>query len=256
MYRLGVILCDDSPLWKGTLLWNQWSQRFKAHQDIQLSPIDGVHGSLPKEEDLKLYDGFVLTGSLYSVNDDIDWIKNLMDFVQWIATRDTHKVFGVCFGHQLVAKSFGCEVGKNKIGKVVNKTERVYTSDALLKTEYYANVFGKRRSFQIMESHGESVHSLSEDFQVLAHSDSCEYEMILWTEKIISTQGHPEYNIDVMKNVIVPVLKENNAMTEDEMDQGIKTLDEADIDNTVMFVKSFFMNNFEKPELPMTKSLL
>jgi len=242
VYRVGLILTEDSENWGGTKgegLWKHWSKRFAQYSDeIQLIRINAVSEDLPDETELNLYDSFIVTGAFYSVNDDYAWITRLVKFIQWIAELNTHKMFGVCFGHQIIAKSFGCTVGKNKAGKDIWKTETLQLADGLLDKEYFKDVFGKRTDFLIMEAHGECVLTLPRSFEVLAWSDTCEYEMVSWSDNVISTQGHPEYNLDVMMNVIAPMMKES--LNEDDMADYIKTLTDKDTDNTMMLMKSYF----------------
>jgi len=64
------------------------------------------------------YDAFLVTGSPCSVYDDHDWIPRLEALVREVASRGK-RVIGSCFGHQLVAKAFGGEVGNNEHGWLV-----------------------------------------------------------------------------------------------------------------------------------------
>ena len=92
-----------------------------------------------------------------------------------------------------------------------------------------------------MEAHGESIGMLDDRFEVLAWSDTCEHEVVLWTDRIISTQGHPEFNVDVVVNKIAPMVRKHQFLTEDELKESIKTFTDNDTDNTVLFVKAFFI---------------
>jgi GMP synthase-like glutamine amidotransferase len=60
--------------------------------------------------DTGAYAGFVITGSPASVNDHSPWIVRLERLVR---TLHAHRrpLVGLCFGHQLVAKALGGEVG-------------------------------------------------------------------------------------------------------------------------------------------------
>ena len=65
--------------------------------------------------DINSSDAFIITGSKYSVYDNVPWINRLVDFVKSLIE---HKkpVLGICFGHQVIAKSIGADVIKNPLG--------------------------------------------------------------------------------------------------------------------------------------------
>jgi GMP synthase-like glutamine amidotransferase len=64
------------------------------------------------------YDAILLTGSPCSVHDDHDWIGRLVDLTRDAAGKGL-RVTGSCFGHQLVARAFGGEVGYNENGWLI-----------------------------------------------------------------------------------------------------------------------------------------
>ena len=75
---------DDADFFGGgTGLWHYFLARFASASDVlKLLPIDAVNGSLPTESELKDYDGFIMTGSNYSVNDDFPWIERAIEFIR------------------------------------------------------------------------------------------------------------------------------------------------------------------------------
>lgn len=69
-------------------------------------------------DSLDSFDAILVTGSPCSVHDDHDWIRRLMELIRH--SDDAGKiVIGSCFGHQLVAKVFGGEVGHNENGWLI-----------------------------------------------------------------------------------------------------------------------------------------
>ncbi|EIW82658.1 class I glutamine amidotransferase-like protein [Coniophora puteana RWD-64-598 SS2] len=57
------------------------------------------------------YDGLIITGSPYSVYDQEEWIKVLIDFLKGVRQRHPRvKMIGICFGHQAIATAFGHSV--------------------------------------------------------------------------------------------------------------------------------------------------
>ena len=64
-------------------------------------------------ESVDHYDAFMLTGSPASVSDDSAWIQRLSQLILE-ANQKGKRIIGTCFAHQLIAKTFGGEVSKNK----------------------------------------------------------------------------------------------------------------------------------------------
>ena len=76
-----------------------------------VSVKDGVFPSGPEA-----FDGYVITGSPASVNDDsLPWLGELLDFIRAVdAARQP--LVGLCFGHQAVARALGGQVARNAAG--------------------------------------------------------------------------------------------------------------------------------------------
>jgi GMP synthase-like glutamine amidotransferase len=72
---------------------------------------DGVLPASPGE-----FDGYVITGSPASVNDDsLPWVRQLLEFIRAVhAARQP--LVGLCFGHQAVARALGGLVARNAAG--------------------------------------------------------------------------------------------------------------------------------------------
>ena len=60
-------------------------------------------------------DAWIITGSKYSVYEQIDWIKYLVSFVSDLAVKNK-PILGICFGQQVIAKAIGGDVIKNPLG--------------------------------------------------------------------------------------------------------------------------------------------
>lgn len=65
--------------------------------------------------DPSVYQGWVLSGSVASVNDDAPWMLQLAALVRTLHARQA-PLMGLCFGHQMIAKALGGRVGPSPGG--------------------------------------------------------------------------------------------------------------------------------------------
>lgn len=126
-------------------------------------------GRLPELDD---YDGYLLTGCRHGVYDDIPWKNELQRFLR--KARDTRTpIAGVCFGHQIMAYTFGADVRKSEQGWVVGK-------------ETYMG----KTAFAI---HQDQVLSAPADARSVAGTDRCPIGRIDYAFPALSVQYHPEF---------------------------------------------------------------
>jgi GMP synthase-like glutamine amidotransferase len=152
---------------------------------------DVENGIFP--QDLSAHDGFVITGSRHSVYENRPWIEQLLELVREIHRRAIRLV-GVCFGHQAIALALGGKVELNPKGWDIGLIELSLTEAA-----------SGLRSFRevssptgILASHMDTVTRLPEGAVHLAFSRRTEYEMYTHGDSILSLQGHPEYDREVI----------------------------------------------------------
>ena len=213
--RFGVLVCEDAEKWGGK---DFIGERFKsllgreANEEWRL--FDACAGNLPSEKDLDQFQGFVISGSHYSVNDDKEWVRQAEKLIVSLAKKPTisTRLVGLCFGHQLIAKALGGDVGPNPSGKFILRTEKVNPTN---ENSVVSNLF-ENGPLNLLESHRECVTELPPKAQSVASSNSCEHEMILFAENILGIQGHPECTGDEFEEKILPSLLSSKLLTEEE----------------------------------------
>ena len=214
--RFGVLICEDAEKWGGR---DFIGERFKgllerkaANEEWRL--FDVCTGDLPSEQDLEKFQGLVITGSHYSVNDDKEWVRQAEKLIVSLAKKPatSTRLVGVCFGHQLIAKALGGGVGPNPSGKFILRTEKV---NPTRENSVVSKLFEKG-PLNMLESHSECVTELPPKAESIASSNSCEHEMILFAENILGIQGHPECTGEEFEEKILPVLVSNKLLTEEE----------------------------------------
>jgi len=141
-------------------------------------------------------DAWIITGSPRSVYEEEDWMigleKNIRD-----ASKCKKPILGICFGHQLIAKSFGGLVEVNPNGWELG-------SYSISLTEYgkYSALFDNIEDEVIVyESHQDSVIRMPYGAVELAYNQKC-IQAFQLHDTLFSVQFHPEFNWEVMKKYV------------------------------------------------------
>lgn len=140
------------------------------------------------------YDAMLVTGSPCSVHDEHDWIGRLSRLVR--AADDCKlRIIGSCFGHQLVARSFGGEVGRNEGGWVIGNYP-VHIDG------HYDWMQPLARTTGLYHFNRERVTRLPAGAVAFARTD--EYDDYGYTlgDNILCFQGHPEQPHRAMVNFL------------------------------------------------------
>ena len=68
--------------------------------------------------ELDSFDGLIVSGSEHGVYDNRPWMAPLRNLL--LETKKAGKpIYGICFGHQMMADTFGGKAEKSQIGNVV-----------------------------------------------------------------------------------------------------------------------------------------
>ena len=141
-------------------------------------------------------DGFIITGSKYSVYDNEIWIKDLKNNIDDILNLDK-PVLGICFGHQLLAECLGGKVEKNLLGWELGSYNISLTRDGI-----NSKLFKSFKCGDIVyESHQDVVSALPSNAIELAFSDKGN-QSFSYGHKIFGVQFHPEFSFEVTRKLM------------------------------------------------------
>lgn len=88
---------------------------------LSLTAFDVVAAQVyPALEDV---DAILISGSKHNSFDRDPWILQLVDFTQTVLAQRRVKILGVCFGHQILGRALGVEVGRSEGGWEVSVVE-------------------------------------------------------------------------------------------------------------------------------------
>ncbi len=163
-----------------------------AHRSTwRFSSFDLTEGIFP--QDLSCFDGIIVTGSPASVNDGGAWLDRLSKMIVEIVDRRI-PLFGACFGHQMIAKALGGQVGYNPSGWQLGYTKTRFTAG-----RPWIDNSGE---IGLYASHKEQVLHLPEQAIVLSNSAQCPVGAFAIGDHVFTTQYHPEMTPDFIAALI------------------------------------------------------
>ena len=158
----------------------------KVSDQVECHVFNVVDGVYPPEN--ACFDAWLITGSKADAFSDEPWIKRLRDYV--IRRYQAGDVLlGVCFGHQLIARALGGEVGRAKTGWGIG----VQQFAVVQQHDWMQPELG---NLALLMSHQDQVNHLPNDATVLAASEYCPYAAFVIGDQVLCVQGHPEFEPD------------------------------------------------------------
>jgi GMP synthase (glutamine-hydrolysing) len=172
--------------------WIRVAAGLRAEHAVVYRVIDG--------ETLPARDGFagaLITGSGSMVTERLDWSERSADWLR-DAAHAGMPLFGICYGHQLIAHALGGEVGYNPVGR-----EMGTVPIECLDTAADDPLFGKHPPrFHAHATHLQSVLRPPEGAVKLARSDKDGCHAYRWGRSAWGVQFHPEFSIAMMRGYI------------------------------------------------------
>lgn len=149
----------------------------------------------PPPEDTHALDGWLISGSVDSTYDPLDWIPPLEDMVRRLVA-DAAPLIGICFGHQLLAQAHGGRVQRADAGWGVGVQRYRATGGAGGAPPAPAP------GFALVASHQDQVVTLPEGAEVLATSDHCPIAAYRFGPTALAIQAHPEFTPGLSRELI------------------------------------------------------
>lgn len=175
-------------------------------------------------------DGYVITGSPASVHDPFAWIARLETFIRELNTRRVPLV-GLCFGHQLIAKSLGGRVSNNPGGWRFGVAE----TSLIVQAPWMRPA---RQQFSLHACHSEQVTQLPPEALLLGGDALCPIGAFAIGQHIFTTEYHPEFTTNFMQALAEAYRGEVPDLV---LDTGVQQL-QASVDSEVFarWVINFF----------------
>lgn len=160
------------------------------------------------------YDGYILSGSEKGVYDETDWMEPLKTLLGEIKTQQI-PVFGICFGHQIMAEAFGGKAEKSDAGFVVGVHE------------YKA----QENSYTAHAMHQDQVVEVPEAATVVASASYCPVAALDYDFPARSVQFHPEFQKPLVEDAIEAF--EGRLLTDKEVAHARNTMRSGTVEPTL-----------------------
>ncbi|EEO27547.2 glutamine amidotransferase [Oxalobacter paraformigenes] len=138
--------------------------------------------------------GAIITGSWSMVTDREDWSEKTAEWIRELLFFDI-PVFGVCYGHQLMAHALGGLVGDNPEGG----EKGAFTVSLTGKAAKNPLFDGFPDRFPAYLFHQQSVLEPPKNCDILGTSEKDACQILRYGPSAFSVQFHPEFTADILK---------------------------------------------------------
>lgn len=138
----------------------------------------------------------VITGSAAMVTERAPWSEQTAAWIRDAMDADT-PLFGVCYGHQLMAYALGGTVGWLPAGREIG-TESI----TRLSPDGASGLRELPSTFPAQTTHRQSVLEPPPGAEVMARSRRDPHQLLRYAPNALSSQFHPEFTSDFMRAYI------------------------------------------------------
>ncbi|RXJ68188.1 GMP synthase [Halarcobacter ebronensis] len=203
--------------------FEDWVIEKLDNENLEIEIIDvQAKEALPSFEDCA---GVIITGSHSMVTDEEPWSVELEKWIPSLVEKDI-ALLGICYGHQLMAKSLGGVSSYHKNGMEIGTVEIELEEEA--KEDRLFNNLPKK--FKAHTIHSQTALTLPKNAIRLAYNKHDSNHAFRVGKKAWGVQFHPEYSRNIMNSYI----KEVSKAKELPVEKLLKETEETPIANLIL----------------------
>ena len=175
--------------------FDRWFARVLDGQQVAWQSI-AVHDLAPLPDETTMQDcmGILITGSPAMVTQRLPWSEALACWLRGQVAQQ-RPVFGVCYGHQLLAHAFGGRVDYHEGGREIGSLEIECLPESR-SDPIFASLPGR---FTAHLTHMQSVLELPPEAVVLARGEQVSIQAFRLGSSCWGVQFHPEFDEFIMQ---------------------------------------------------------
>jgi len=175
--------------------FDKWTAEALGSFDLDITIVDvELNDPLPTPDQCA---GVTITGSHAMVTDDLPWSLNIEKWITELLKADV-PIFGICYGHQLLARAAGGTVGYHPQGKEVG-TVTIQLLNNHIDDPLFCDL---PQTFKVHATHAQSVLRLPDAAVLLARNPYEAHHAFRIGKCAWGVQFHPEYSPKIMRSYI------------------------------------------------------
>lgn len=184
--------------------------------DAEFTRFAVLDGEFPDRADQ--CDLWVITGSKFGCYEEHEWIAPLEAFIR--AAKKAKKImFGICFGHQIIAQALGGKVQKFDAGWALGVNQYDIT-------DWPVELGNAPENISLQAYHHDQIVSLPKDAEIVATSEFCEYAALYYPDFALTVQSHPEFSKAYASALLE--CRRGTGLRSTEVDRGLANMEQAD----------------------------
>ena len=172
--------------------WIRVAAGLRAGEVVELDVESGI-----APPPFRAFAGVLVTGSAAMVSDRLPWSEATAGWLRDAVSAGI-PVFGICYGHQLIAPALGGTVGDNPAGREMGTVE-LRCNAAAAGDPLFA---GAPVVFPVQMTHLQSVLVAPAGVEVLAATDLDVCAALRFSDRAWGVQFHPEFSARHMRGYI------------------------------------------------------
>lgn len=194
-YRIGILETGRPP--------EELAPQHGSYPDMVRDWLGGIDAAFASyavldmelPEDPASADLWVVTGSKHGVYEDHPWIAPLEGFIRAVHAAGK-QMFGICFGHQIIAQAMGGVVRKSEKGWGLG------LHDYPVNTNWPEALGPAPQQLSIQAYHQDQVETPPNGAITVAATGFCEHAALWYPGFAVTVQGHPEFDVPYARDLL------------------------------------------------------